>query len=285
MVVFVGIILIAFTCTIFTVVKNALVNVWYDAWVVFPISFGWFLALTALYFALLFLLSLSVNLSKPVKKKSNFYRWILTQTTKLILILGRVKVQTSGLDKVKDLPPFLIVANHRSNFDPFLAIASLPKAQLAYISKPAIFQIPITGKVAHKCFFLPIDRDNDRNAVATIRKAAELIKEGVVSIGIYPEGTRSKTGELLPFRNGAFKVAKWAGCPIVIAKTTGTEKIAKRFALKKTKTTFEILDVLTSQEVASMSTWDIGEYARSLMLGNSPKEERRKLENDLSRSV
>jgi len=278
MVVFVGILLITTFCTVLTIVENALVNVWYNIWIAVPIGIGFFLAFTALYFALLFLLSLTVNTSKPIKKKSTFYRWILTQSTKLVLILGRVKVNTIGLDKVKNLPPFLIVANHRSNFDPFLAIASLPKAQIAYISKPAIFQIPITGKVAHKCFFLPIDRENDRNAVATIRKAAELIKEGTVSIGVYPEGTRSKTGELLPFRNGAFKVAKWANCPIVIAKTTGTEKIAKRFALKRTKTTFEILDILTSQEVANMSTYDIGEYARALMLGSKPQEERRKLE-------
>ncbi len=278
MVVFLGILLIAVSCTILTILQKTLINIWYDAWIAIPMSLGFFLAFTALYFALLFLLSLTVNTSKPIKKKSIFYRWILTQTTKLVLILGRVKINTTGLDKVKDLPPFLIIANHKSNYDPFLAIASLPKAQLAYISKPAIFKIPITGKVAHKCFFLPIDRDNDKNAVATIRKAAELIKEGVVSIGIYPEGTRSKTGELLPFRNGAFKVAKWASCPIVIAKTTGTEKIAKRFALRRTKTTFEILDVLTAQEVSNMSTWDIGEYARALMLGSTVQEERRKLE-------
>lgn len=77
------------------------------------------------------------GLEKPVTKRSGFYRWLLDQTVSLILTLGRVEVQATGLEKIKDLPPFLLVANHRSNFDPFVAIASCPKAQLAYVAKPA----------------------------------------------------------------------------------------------------------------------------------------------------
>jgi len=271
MVVFLGIVFLAFALTVCSFIKDSLIKVWYDVWLAIPLSLAWFLAFIAIYFLFLYLLSLTIDLSKPTTKKSSFYRFLLNQTTCLILILGRVKIEKKGLEKIKDLPLFLLVANHRSNFDPFLAMVSCPKAQLAYIAKPAIFKIPITGKIIHKCFFLPIDRADDRKAVVTIRKASSLIKQGIVSIGIYPEGTRSKTGELLPFRNGSFKVAKWANCPVVIARTTGTEKIAHRFALKQTKTKFEILDVLTAQEVANMTTWEIGQYARNLILGN--KEE------------
>ena len=78
-----------------------------------------------------------MDLEKPVTKRSGFYRWLLNQTVSLILTLGRVEVQATGLEKIKDLPPFLLVANHRSNFDPFVAIASCPKARLAYVAKPA----------------------------------------------------------------------------------------------------------------------------------------------------
>lgn len=287
MVVFVAIVLLASTFTVRSIIDGTLVKVWYDLWIAVPIGLGWFLAFTAAYFVLLFLLSLTIDLNKPTTKRSGFYRWLLNQTVDLILTLGRVEVQATGLEKLKDLPPFLLVANHRSNFDPFVAIASCPKAQLAYIAKPAIFKIPITGRIVHKCFFLPIDRENDKAAVVTIRKAADLIKQGVVSIGIYPEGTRSKTGELLPFRNGSFKIAKWADCPIVIARTTGTEQIAHRFARRHTKTTFEVLDVLTADEVKAMGTWEIGQYARSLMLGGSPRkeDERRTDENEIPCSV
>ncbi len=287
MVVFVGIVLLTAAFSVRSLIKGSLIKVWYDLWIAIPIGLGWFLATTAAYFVFLYLLSLTIDLKKPVTKRSGFYRWLLDQTVSLILTLGRVEVQATGLEKLKDLPPFLLVANHRSNFDPFVAIASCPKAQLAYVAKPAIFKIPITGRIVHKCFFLSIDRENDREALKTIKEASRLIKDGTVSIGIYPEGTRSKTGELLPFRNGSFKIAKWANCPIVIARTTGTEKIAHRFARRHTKTTFEVLDVLTANEVADMSTWEIGQYARSLMLGDKPQphNERRLEENDIPRSV
>lgn len=287
MVVFVGIVLLTAALSVRSLIKGSLIKVWYDLWIAIPIGLGWFLATTAAYFVFLYLLSLTIDLKKPVTKRSGFYRWLLDQTVSLILTLGRVEVQATGLERLKDLPPFLLVANHRSNFDPFVAIASCPKAQLAYVAKPAIFKIPITGRIVHKCFFLSIDRENDREALKTIKEASRLIKEGMVSIGIYPEGTRSKTGELLPFRNGSFKIAKWANCPIVIARTTGTEKIAHRFARRHTKTTFEVLDVLTANEVADMSTWEIGQYARSLMLGDTPQphNERRLEENDIPRSV
>ena len=121
----------------------------------------------------------------------------------------------------------------------------------------------------HKCFFLPIDRQNNRAALVTIRHAAELLGAGTVSIGVYPEGARSKTGELLPFRNGAFQIAKRGNAPIVIARTTGTENIAKNFARRTTCVTFEILDVLPAEAAAGMSTCEIGNHARQLILGGA----------------
>lgn len=116
--------------------------------------------------------------------------------------------------------------------------------------------------------FLPINRTDNREALGTIKYAAKLLQKGVVSFGIYPEGTRSKTGELLPFRNGAFQIAKRAGAPIVIVKTSGTELIAHRFARKRTIVRFDVLDVLEGSAVSKLPTREIGDYARSLMLGD-----------------
>ena len=245
---------------------------WYKALLVLPIWLGFYLALIALFFLLLFLLSLTVNKKKEQVRINYFYRWLLNQTNALILILGKVKIKSSGLEKLEGLPPYLLVANHRSNFDPFIALKCCPKANLAYIAKPEIFEIPITGSVVHKCFFLSMDREDVRKGAETVKHAACLLKEGVVSIGVYPEGTRSKTGELLPFRNGCFKIAKLAEAPIVIARTTGTEQIAHRFARKSTIITFEILDVLSAEQVANLTTWDIGEYTRNKILGEVPEK-------------
>lgn len=137
MVVFIGIVLLTAAFTVRSLINESLIKVWYDLWIALPIGFGWFLAFTAAYFAFLYLLSLTMDLEMPVTKRSGFYRWLLDQTVSLILTQGRVEVQATGLEKIKDLPPFLLVANHRSNFDPFVAIASCPKTQLAYVAKPA----------------------------------------------------------------------------------------------------------------------------------------------------
>ena len=266
MTVYIGLVVLGAAMTIETFLRHALLRSWYDIFLALPIWLGWFLAATALYFLLLYLLSLTIDKTKPVKKKDPVSRWLLNQTVWLILRLGRVKIECSGLDKLEGLPPFLLVANHRSNFDPFIAIAVCPQAELAYIAKPEIFDIPITGSFVHKCFFLSIDREDNRKALETVLHAAALLREGTVSIGVYPEGTRSKTGELLPFRNGAFQIAKRSGAPIVIAKTTGTEKIAHRFARKRTLVRFDVLDVLAADAAAKMTTREIGEYVRERML-------------------
>ncbi len=270
MAVYIGLITIGAAMTIETFLRHALLRRWYDLFLALPVWLGWFLAATALYFLLLYLLSLTVDKTKPVQKKTPFYRWLLNETAWLILRLGRVRIECTGLEKLQGLPPFLLVANHRSNFDPFIAIAACPQIELAYIAKPEIFDIPITGSVVHKCFFLAIDREDNRKALGTILRAAALLRDGTVSIGIYPEGTRSKTGELLPFRNGAFQIAKRAGAPIVIAKTTGTEQIARRFARRRTIVRFDILDVLSADTVAKMTTREIGDYAREQMLQSEP---------------
>lgn len=268
MTVYIGIVAISAAMTIGTFFHHALLRNWYDVFLALPIWLGWFLAATALYFLLLYLISLTVDKSKPVRKKEPFFRWLLNQTVWLILHLGRVEIQCTGLEKLEGLSSFLLVANHRSNFDPFIAIATCPQADLAYIAKPEIFDIPITGRIVHKCFFLPINRTDNREALGTIKYAAKLLQKGVVSFGIYPEGTRSKTGELLPFRNGAFQIAKRAGAPIVIVKTSGTELIAHRFARKRTTVRFDVLDVLEGSAVSKLPTREIGDYARSLMLGD-----------------
>lgn len=267
MTIYIGIIAISAAMTIGTFFHHVLLRNWYDVFWALPICLGWFLAATALYFLLLYLISLTVDKSKPVRKKKPFFRWLLNQTVWLILHLGRVEIQCTGLEKLKGLPPFLLVANHRSNFDPFISLAACPQIDLAYIAKPEIFDIPIVGRMIHKCFFLPINRTDNREALGTIKYAAKLLQQGVVSFGIYPEGTRSKTGELLPFRNGAFQIAKRAGAPIVIAKTTGTELIVHRFARKRTIVRFDVLDVLESSAVSKLPTREIGDHARALMLG------------------
>ena len=119
------------------------------------------------------------------------------------------------------------MSNHRSNFDPMVQWWVLRRWPLAFVSKPSNMRKFVIGPFVRRCCFLPIDRENARNALTTINAAANLIRAHVCSFAIYPEGTRSKSGELLPWHAGSLKIAQKANVPIVVGTVEGTERIAR----------------------------------------------------------
>ena len=104
--VYIGILAVSTALTMGTFFYHDFLPRWYDILLVLPIWLVWFLAATALYFLLLYLISLTVDPSKTVRKKELFFRWLLNQTVWLILHLGRVEIQSTGLEKLEGLPPF-----------------------------------------------------------------------------------------------------------------------------------------------------------------------------------
>lgn len=220
------------------------------------------------------ILALSALLVSPYgeyEKNSRYYRFLLNTTTALAVKLLGIRIHTEGLDKLPANSRFLLVGNHRSNYDPILTWYVLKQYDIAYISKPENFQIPIFGRVIRKCCFLPIDRENPRNAIRTVHKAAKLLKKNTVSVGVYPEGTRSKSGELLPFHNGVFKIAQKAEVPIVTLVISGTEMIHKNVFRRKTDVLLKVVDVLPVQTVGESRTTELGEHIYQVIsdsLGN-----------------
>lgn len=216
-----------------------------------------------LYVCFLAICSFFIDPRKEYEHNSRFYRFLLNSASLIALKLLRVKIHTSGLEKVPaDVLP-LFVGNHRSNFDPIIQWCVFRKWQPAFISKAANFKIPIFGRFIRKCCFMAIDRENPRKALTTINKAAKLLQKGEVSIGIYPEGTRSKSGELLPFHNGVFKIAQKADVPIIVMAIGGTEKIHKNIPFHRSDVYLDVIDVIPADEVKAMKTDAIGERVRS----------------------
>ena len=204
---------------------------------------GVLLAVFLLYVLFLGICWLLVDPEKEYDKNSRFYRFVLDSATAAAMKLLRIHVHVSGIEKIPKDTKVLFVCNHRSNFDPIITWYGLKKWKLAFISKPENFKIPFFGRIIRKCCFMPIDREKPRNAIVTINRAAKLLKKQEVSIGVYPEGTRSKTGRLLPFHNGVFKIAQKAEAPIVVLCVTGTESIRKRTPFKRTDVYLDVLDV------------------------------------------
>ena len=218
----------------------------------------------------LFLLIVTVFVpNKEYDKVSRFYRCLLDFTLSLILKVFRVKVRVKNKQLIDDVKErFLLVSNHRSNYDPLVTYYAFKDKGMAFVSKPENFKIPIAGKVLRKCCFLSIDRVNPRNAIRTLRKASDLVKNDVVSMGIYPEGTRSKEGNLLEFHDGVFKIAQNANVPIVVITVENTENIVKRKFLGKIFAEIEVLEVIDKETVSSKTTHELSAIVRESMLKN-----------------
>ena len=226
-----------------------------------------FVAWTALYLLTLLVIAKCVNIQKPVKKAHHGYRWVLTETAQFLLLLGRVHVHAEGLEKVDRTKPFLLVANHRSNFDPFVALSLFKGTEILYICKPSIFRMPVVGGFAHMSGFLSLNREDNREGLKTILRAVEILKDEQTAVAVYPEGTRNKTGEppLLPFRAGAFAMAKRGQAPVVVAFTEHTEDVAHRYLRKRTVVNFTVLDVLPYEQIKDMPTDAISDTVRARM--------------------
>ena len=136
---------------------------------------------------------------------------------------------------------------------------------LAFISKAENFRIPIFGRIIRKCCFMAIDRENPRNAIKTIEKAAGLIEKDEVSVAVYPESTRSKECVLLPFHNGVFKIAQKANVPIVICALTNSNAIKKNMFRRRTDVYLDVIDVLQPESFSAEKTLEIGEQTRTIM--------------------
>ncbi|MBQ9825782.1 MAG: 1-acyl-sn-glycerol-3-phosphate acyltransferase [Firmicutes bacterium] len=229
------------------------------------------LALVILWFALLFVSGLFIDKNKEYNTNSRYYRFLLNFSTAIAMWLIRIRIITTG----KELIPegrFLLVSNHRSNYDPLITWHALAEYDLAFISKIENFSVPFFGKIIRKCCFMSIDRKDPEKANVTKERAAMLMKTGAVSVAVYPEGTRSKTGEMLPFHNGLFNMAKEADVPVVVMTLHGTPAIKDNFP-KRSVVHLDIVETIPVEDVRALTPHDLGVRARDAMLNNLAKYE------------
>ena len=232
-------------------------------------------------FALTLLLTLVVvrlrtrktDLSKPDAVQNPVARRGCAVTGEILCTLGGVRADLRGLEKLPKEGRFLFVCNHRSLFDPLMVMGYLADWNIAFISKPSNMRIPLAGSAAQTAGFLAIDRENDRNALRSILTAADYLKRDICSIGVYPEGTRSHTKEMLPFHKGSFKIAQRGNVPLVVAGISGSEKLKQGYCLHPHRVILEILDVIPAAEVKAASTADLAERSRALIQAFLDREE------------
>lgn len=240
----------------------------------------WFLyvilAILALIGALLLFLTvcmLAVSPNRYYEKDSRFYRFLINLAAAVACRGARLRFHVTGKELLPTDHRILYVGNHVSNYDPIITWHVFPEAKLSFISKAANFKLPWFGRFIRRCCFMDIDRENPRNAIVTINRAADLLKNQEVSIGVYPEGTRSKSGELLPFHNGVFKIAQKANVDIAVVSLIGTEKIHLNYPWHRTDIYVDVLAVIPAHEIKGVKTDVIGSRVEALLRENKRKRE------------
>ena len=147
-----------------------------------------------------------------VNKHELVYPWALFGAEAWLRLSG-VRVNVSGLDLLDPKRTYVFVSNHRSYLDT-AAMFIYTGRRIGLLAKKELLKVPVLGVGMGFVNVMAIDRTNRESAIRTTEAAARRIQSGV-SFAVFVEGTRAMPGELLPFKKGAFYMARQAGVPVV----------------------------------------------------------------------
>lgn len=134
-----------------------------------------------------------------------------------------VKINVVGLKELDWRRTYIFMCNHVSNLDPPVVLPVMPRRTSVMVKKE-LFRTPILGWGMRLAQLVAIDRRNREAALASMRFAADVLRSGL-NMTVWPEGTRSRDGRLLPFKKGPFYLAMDTGVPIVPITVVGTHEI------------------------------------------------------------
>ena len=184
--------------------------------------------------------------------------------------------ETDGQPPADPRHPYVAVSNHESYADIFL-ISHFPW-EMKWLSKDTIFRIPVMGWMMRMAKDIPIKRGKRESVVSAMQGCRDRLGRRV-SVMIFPEGTRSMTEELLPFKDGAFKLAIEAGVPILPIAVAGTRDcMAKHsFAFRRARAKARVLPPIPTAGMTSQDVAALRDRTRALI-----DAERRTLQRELA---
>ncbi len=157
-----------------------------------------------------------------------------------ILFISGVKVKISGTENIQGKGPFIFVSNHISQFD-IIALQFTIPLKTGFIFKKELAKIPLFGWQLLTGPHIVIDRSNAENALKSIHNARQKMKRKAVSMILFPEGTRSKDGELQQFKRGAFHLAGQVNYPIIPVTIKDSDKLLPKGSLRINKGTIRVI--------------------------------------------
>lgn len=188
---------------------------------------------------------------------------------KVILWISGVQGEVVGKEKIDPTETYIFMCNHQSFVDIFVLLANIPK-DFKFIMKKELMRIPILGSCMRRAGYMEIERDDPRESIRQLSKAIEKIKSGI-SVLIFPEGTRSPDGKLLPFKKGGFYIAIRSGCKVVPLYIQGTHLIGPKgsWSMKKGRYKLIIGTPVSTKDYTKKDTAKLMELIREKMISMS----------------
>ena len=231
---------------------------------------GGFLLQALIMFLFLLYLCSRVDQNVPQEQDDPLYRLVTDLILESVLPILRIHIKKTGMDLVPKEGRFLLVCNHCSDSDPIILMREFRKYKMAFISKRENSTMFVIGPMMHKLQCQLINRENDREALKTILKCIQILKEDKASVAVFPEGgILSEDGKLHHFKPGVFKIAQKAGVPIVVCTLKNTLPVVPNILhLKASHVQLDVLGVIDTDTVKALKTVEIAEKAHEMMAQN-----------------
>jgi len=172
------------------------------------------------------------------RRPGGVYDWCPRMWARTLLRAAGTPVRPVGFARVPRTGPVVYVANHQSWFD-ILALAAFLPGTVRFVAKQEMRKIPLLGRAMASAGQIFIDRKNLQAAKGALDDTAALVRSGVSPV-MFPEGTRSRTGAMLPFKKGSFVLAVSAQVPIVPVYCAHTFGILPKGSIRVHPTTIEL---------------------------------------------
>jgi 1-acyl-sn-glycerol-3-phosphate acyltransferase len=195
---------------------------------------------------------------------NNFIRF----WSRTILRISGIKVEIIGLENVDPDIPTVYLSNHGSLFDILAAVYAIP-GTVRFIAKKELFRIPIFAQGMKIVGMIKIDRGNSAKARATINEAVDIMKKGV-SVIVFPEGTRSREGNIRPFKKGGVILAINGKFPIIPVAISGSFHIMKKnnLLLRKGKIKVHFVESINTDNYQIADRNILNDKVRDLIVEN-----------------
>jgi 1-acyl-sn-glycerol-3-phosphate acyltransferase len=163
-----------------------------------------------------------------VRPSSPLVQRIVVAWSRAWLVPAGVRLEVEGAEHVDPDASYVVTANHLSNIDVMVCFVALP-VPIRYLAKRELFSVPVLAQAMRAIGIVEVDRRNagSPNILESVNRQSRAVIDRGHSLIIYPEGTRSRTGELRPFKKGAFTMAIQAGMPVLPVTIHGTREIWK----------------------------------------------------------